>query len=523
MDGNTLFILIFIALAIGGIAFGLGYFIRKRYAERLIRTAESKAREILVTAKRESEEVTKRSDRESKQYLTKAQSEFEDTIAQKKRDLDNSEKVLRHREETIENRLDLSEKREREALFKIQEAGQKEKNLQDLERSLDKMIAEEREILQKISQLNPEEARTQYLKRMETELRQESSKLIERIEGEAKETADQKAKRLVSLAIMRNAASYTTESTTTVVQLPSEDMKGRIIGKDGRNIKTFETHTGVDLIIDDTPQVVTLSSFDGVRREVARLAMEELIQDGRIQPARIEEVVQKVKRGMEVILKEAGDKALAETQLSGMHPELVKLLGRLKFRTSYGQNVLNHSIEVAWMMSAIASEMGLDPIIARRAGLLHDIGKAVSSDVEGPHALVGGEFCRRYGEQPDVVHGVEAHHEDIEMKSVWPMLVQGTDSVSASRPGARRESLENYIKRVTKLEEIADKHPGVEKSFVIQGGREVRVVVKPDRVPEDCLAALAREISKKIEENLDYPGQIKVVIIRESRVEDFAK
>jgi ribonuclease Y len=279
----------------------------------------------------------------------------------------------------------------------------------------------------------------------------------------------------------------------------------------------------VDLVIDETPQVVTLSSFDGVRREVARLAMEELIQDGRIQPARIEEVVQKTKRGMETVLKETGEKALAETNLTGMHPELIKLLGRLKYRTSYGQNVLNHSVEVALMMSAIASEMGLDPVLARRAGLLHDIGKAVSSDVEGPHALVGGELCRRYGEHADVVHGVEAHHEDIEMRSVWPMLVQGADSISAARPGARRESLENYLKRVRTLEEIADKHPGVDKSFVIQGGREIRVAVKPDRVPEDCLPALAREISKKIEENLDYPGQIKVVVIRESRVEDFAK
>lgn len=523
MDGNTLFLLILIALAIAGAAFGLGYFIRKRFAERLIRTAESKAREILVTAKREAEDSSKRADRESKQSLSKAQSEFEDAIAQKKRDLENLEKVLRHREETMDNRNDLAEKREREALYKLQQAELKEKDLEDHKRSLDRMIDEERGVLQKISQLDPEQAKSQLLKRMEIEIRQDASKLIETIENEARETAAEKARRLVSLAIMRNAAAYTTESTVTVVQLPSEDMKGRIIGKDGRNIKTFETQTGVDLVIDETPQVVTLSSFDGVRREVARLAMEELIQDGRIQPARIEEVVQKTKRGMEIILKEAGEKALAESNLTGMHPELVKLLGRLKYRTSYGQNVLNHSIEVAHMMGAIASEMGLDPVIARRAGLLHDIGKAVSAEVEGPHALIGGDFCRRYGEHPDVVHGVEAHHEDIEMKSLWPMLVQGVDSISAARPGARRESLENYLKRVRSLEEIADKHTGVEKSYVIQGGREIRVFVKPDRVPEDCLAALAREISKKIEDTLDYPGQIKVIVVRESRVEDVAK
>lgn len=523
MDGNTLFVLILIALAIAGVAFTIGYVIRKRFAERLIRTAESKAREILVTSKREAEENVKRSERESKNHLTKAQRDFEDQIAQQKRDLDNMEKVQRHREETLENRMESAEKREREALYQSQQAILKERQVLESEASLQKMISEERELLQKISKLDPEEAKTQFLKRMEIELRSDASRLIEKIEGEAKEVGEEKARKIISLAIMRNASAYASESSVTTVHLPSEEMKGRIIGKDGRNIKTFETLTGVDMIIDETPSVVTLSAFDGVRREIARLVLEELIQDGRIQPARIEEVVQKTKRNMENILKDAGEKALAETNLGSMHPELVKLLGRLKYRTSYGQNVLNHSIEVAFMMNTIAGEMNLDPVTARRAGLLHDIGKAVSSDVEGPHALIGGEFCRRYGEIPDVVHGVEAHHEDIEMKSVWPMLVQGADAVSAARPGARRESIENYLKRVTKLEELADKHPGVDKSYVIQGGREVRVVVRPDRIPEESLPALAREISKKIEDNMDYPGQIKVVVIRESRVEDFAK
>jgi ribonucrease Y len=308
-----------------------------------------------------------------------------------------------------------------------------------------------------------------------------------------------------------------------VITLPSDDMKGRIIGKDGRNIRTFETLTGVDLVIDDTPGAVVLSAFDGVRREVARIVMEELVQDGRIQPARIEEVVQKVKRNMEGVLKEEGEKALVEVSLTNMHPELVKLLGRLKYRTSYGQNMLAHSIEVAHLMNVIAGEMKLDPVIARRAGLLHDIGKAVSHETEGPHALIGGELARRYGEHPDVIHAIEAHHEDIEMKSLWPMLVLATDSVSAARPGARRESFENYVKRLTKLEEIADHHPGVEKSYVIQAGREVRVMVKPDHVSEQAMTALAREISKKIEESLDYPGQIKVTVIRETRVESLAK
>ena len=405
----------------------------------------------------------------------------------------------------------------------MQEASLKEKSIVDKEKVLETLMLEEREVLQRISKLDTEEAKSQLLKRMEVEIRSDVSKLIHDIEEEAKQTADQKAKKILSLAIMRCAAPHSLESTVTTVPLPNEEMKGRIIGKDGRNIKTFETLTGVDLVIDETPQTVVLSAFDGVRREVSKIALEELIQDGRIQPARIEEVVQKTKRNMETVLKETGEKALMDANIPALHPEIVKLLGRLKYRTSYGQNVLDHSVEVAYLMNVLAGEMGLDPVLARRAGLLHDIGKAVSHDTEGPHALIGGELCRRYNEHPDVIHGVEAHHEDIEMKSVWPMLVQAADAVSAARPGARRESLENYLKRVTKLEEIADKHPGVDKSYVIQGGREVRVVVKPDRVPEDCMPALAREISKKIQESLDFPGQIKVVIIRETRVEDLAK
>lgn len=523
MDGNTIFLLILVSLVVAGIFFFVGYLARKTFAERLIRTAESKARDILTTAKRDAEEALKRSERETKSHVSQAQSEFDNKIAQQKRDLENLEKVLRHKEEQLERKEGSAQKIEREALFKLQEASLKEKTVFDKEKALEKLIEEERERLQKISNLDPEEAKSQLLKRMEVEIRADAGKLIADIEGEAKESAERKAKKILSLAIMRCAAPHSLESTVTTVHLPNEEMKGRIIGKDGRNIKSFETLTGVDLVIDDTPESVVLSAFDGVRREVAKLALEELIQDGRIQPARIEEVVQKTKRNMENVLKETGEKALMDVNLTNVHPEIVKLVGRLKYRTSYGQNVLDHSVEVAYLMNVIAGEMGLDPVTARRAGLLHDIGKAVSHDTEGPHALIGGELCRRYGEHPDVIHGVEAHHEDIEMQSVWPMLVQAADAVSAARPGARRESLENYLKRVKRLEEIADKHPGVEKSYVIQGGREVRVVVKPDRVPEDCMAALAREISKKIEDALDFPGQIKVVIIRETRVEELAK
>ncbi len=511
------------ALALAVVFSMAGYFVRKFYAERLIRTAESKARAILVTAKREAEDLERQTEKDSRQAIAKVQSEFENSIAQKKRDLENREKVVQHKEDTIDQRLQAIEKKDREALFKFQEAALKEKTLLEKEKNLERLTAEEKAALERVSALDTDEAKKQLLKRMEVDLRIDTGRLIKDIEHSAREEADKKAKKILSLAMQRCAAAHAVESTVTVVSLPNEEMKGRLIGKDGRNIKTFETLTGVDLVIDDTPGAVVLSAFDGVRREVAKIALEELMQDGRIQPARIEEVVQKTKKNMENVLREQGEKALMDANLTNVHPEVVKLLGRLRYRSSYGQNVLDHSLEVAHLMNVIAGEMGLDAVLARRAGLLHDLGKAVSHDVEGPHALIGGELARRYGEHPDVVHGIEAHHEDIGMKSLWPMLVQAADALSAARPGARRESLENYVKRLEKLEEITDKHPGVEKSYAIQGGREIRVLVRPDRVPEEALPALAREISKKIETTLQFPGQIKVVVIRETRVEDLAK
>ena len=523
MDTNDIFLLVLGTLLVSGLFFAIGFYARKRFAERLIRSAESKAREILVNAKRESEDTLKRADKESKQALSRLQIDFENKVAQNTRDFENSEKIFKHKEETIDQKSDLIEKKERETLFKLQEAVNKERSLDEKEKDLQKLFTEERQILQRISGLDPEEAKKQYLKRLEIDLRGDASRMIRTVEVEAEEIADKKAKKILSLAIQRCAAEHSMESTATTVTLPNEEMKGRIIGKDGRNIKTFETLTGVDLVIDDTPGTVVLSAFDGVRREIAKLALEELIKDTRIHPARIEEVVQKVKKNMENVLKEEGEKAALDIGITNIHPEIVKLIGRLKYRSSYGQNVLAHSLEVAYLMNVIAGEMGLDPVLARRAGLLHDLGKAVSHDVEGPHALIGGELARRYGEHPDVIHAIEAHHEDIEMRSVWPMLLQAADAVSAARPGARRESLENYVKRLSDLEAIADKHPGVEKSYAIQGGREVRVMVKPDRVPEDSLPALAREISKKIEDNLKYPGQVKVIVIRETRVEEIAK
>src|SRR3989338_1543552 len=503
MDTNDIFLLVISGVALAGIFFAVGYTIRKRYAERLIRTAESKAREILVTAKREAEDTLKKADKESKQYLSRIQTDFDNRVAQRMRDLENSDKIVKHKEETIDQKLEIIEKKEREALFRLQEAAAKEKIVDEKEKDLERLVAEERQILQRISGLNSDDAKKQYLKRLEIDVRGDASRMIREIENEAHEMADKKAKKILSLAIQQCAAEHSMESTSTTVTLPNDEMKGRIIGKDGRNIKTFETLTGVDLVIDDTPSTVVLSAFDGVRREVAKIALDELIKDTRIHPARIEEIVQKVKRNMENVLKEEGEKAILEVEISNVHPEIVKLLGRLKYRSSYGQNVLAHSLEVAYLMNVIAGEMGLDPVLARRAGLLHDLGKAVSHEIEGPHALIGGELARRYGEHPDVIHAIDAHHEDIEMKSVWPMLVQAADAVSAARPGARRESTESYLQRLEKMEKIVDGHPGVEKSFVIQGGREVRVLVRPDRVPENAMPALAREVSKKIEADLD--------------------
>ena len=523
MDLNTILIFSVGSLALAGIFFTIGFFVRKRYAERLIRTAESKARELLTGAKRESEQLLKHADRDAKTLAARLQSEFENKIAETKRSLDNAEKILKHQENTIAEKLDTAEKKEKEVLFKLQEAQAREKGILEKEARLEALTAEERAILQRLSGLDVESAKKEFLKRLEIDARRDSGRLLRQIEEETKTEAEKNSKKILSLAMMRCAAEHSMESTVSVVNLPNEEMKGRIIGKDGRNIRMLETLTGVDFVIDDTPGAVVLSAFDGVRREVARQVLEELIKDGRIQPVRIEEVVQKTKRNMEFVLKDEGEKAVLGLGLSNVHPELVKLVGRLKFRTSYGQNVLAHSIEVAQMMNTIAGEMRLDATLARRAGLLHDIGKAVSGEEEGPHALIGGELVRRYGEHPDVVHAVEAHHEDIEMKSVWPMLVLAADSVSAARPGARRESYEHYVKRLTDLEAIADQYPGVEKSYAIQAGREIRVLVKPDRVAEDAMPALAREISKKIEELLTFPGQIKVTVIRETRVEAVAK
>lgn len=511
-----------------GVVFGLaffllGFFVRKRIAERMIRGAEQKAAELRAGAEQEAEERRLESAREAETNFARLKKEFDEKHDQKRRELEGQKLEVDRRAQDLEEKVNLIGKREREIDGLVKGLHAQRGEVEHSRANLERLLAQEREILQRISGLSADEAKRQLLKRMEVEVRSEASLLIKSVEEEAREIADRKAKNILSLAIQRCAAEHSIESTVSVINLPSEEMKGRIIGKEGRNIRTFETATGVDLVIDDTPGAVILSAFDTVRREIARIALEKLIEDGRIHPSSIEEVVGRVRQEMDRKIKEDGENAIFELGVGDMHPELIYLLGRLKYRTSYGQNSLSHSKEVAYLMNIIAGEVGIDPVLAKRVGLLHDIGKAVSHEMEGPHALIGGELARRYGEPPDVVHGIEAHHGDIEQRSVFPILIQAADAVSGARPGARRESLENYIKRLEKLEKTAGTIPGVERVFAIQAGREVRVMVHPDEVGDNQMPALAREISKKVKEDFQFPGQIRVTVIRETRATEFVK
>ncbi len=517
--------LVFLALAtLFGLGFSfLGFFARKKIAERRIRSAESRAVEIRVAAEREAERRHREMEKEAERYLLKIKKEFDEKQVLKRRQLDDLEQRLLTRERTADAKFDMISTREAEC-EKLQ--AELERDLKEEERAhseLRRLTSEEHERLQRVSGLGVDEAKRQLLKRMEAEVRTEASLMIKTVEEEAHEIAEKKAKKILALAIQRCAAEHSIESTVSVVSLPSEEMKGRIIGKEGRNIRTFETATGVDLVIDDTPGAVILSAFDPVRREVARESLTRLIEDGRIHPSSIEDTVGRVRRELDQSIRSEGERTILELGIGDMHPELIFLLGRLKYRTSYGQNVLSHAKEVAHLMNVFAGEMGLDAVLAKRAGLLHDIGKAVSHEVEGPHALIGGELARRYGEPEDVVHGIEAHHGDIDQKTVFPVLVQAADAVSGARPGARRESFENYIKRLDRLEKVALSTPGVDRVFAIQAGREVRVMVHPNKVPDNEMPALAREITKKVESNLQFPGQIRVTVIRETRATDFAR
>lgn len=498
------------------IGFFAGYLIRKHLAEGKIATAEETAARIIDEAQKEAEGKKREALVEAKEEMHKMRGELEKEHRDRRSELQRIERRLLQKEESLDRKTDSLEKKENNLQ-------KKEEEVESVRANLDEIYAKQVSELERLSGLTSDEARELLLSNVEDEMKHEIAVRIKEIEAQTKEEADKKAKEIITLAIQKCAADHVAETTVSVVNLPNDEMKGRIIGREGRNIRTLETLTGIDLIIDDTPEAVILSGFDPIRREVARIALEKLIADGRIHPARIEEMVEKAQKEVDQKIREEGELATFETGIHGLHPELVKLLGRLKYRTSYGQNVLKHSIEVAHLSAIMAYELGIDAVQAKRAGLLHDIGKAVDHEVEGPHVTIGVDLARKYRESPEILHAIAAHHGDIEPHSLVAVIVQAADAISAARPGARRETLESYIKRLAKLEEIADSFDGVEKAYAIQAGREIRIMVKPDRVDDLSSVRIAREIVKKIENELEYPGQIKVVVIRETRAIDYAK
>ena len=481
-----------------------------------IESLQKEAEGVLEDAKKESEALKKEVILEAKEEAHKLRNDLEKESRERRSELQRLERRLLQREESLDKKSDLLEKKEEGLNDRVIE-------IENIENGVKSLYEEQRSELERISNLTTEEARKILLDQVNREVKHEAAIMIKDVESKAKEESDKRAREIITNAIQRCAADHVSESTVYVVALPNDEMKGRIIGREGRNIRTLETLTGVDLIIDDTPEAVILSSFDPIRREVARIALEKLIDDGRIHPARIEEMVERAMKDVENDIKEEGEQATFETGVHGLHPEVIKLLGRLKYRTSYGQNVLKHSIEVAYLAGLMASELGLDVNLARRAGLLHDIGKGVDQEYEGPHALIGGDLAKKYHESPAVVNAISAHHGDVEMQTLEAVLVQAADAISAARPGARRETLEAYIKRLEKLEEIATSYEGVEKSYAIQAGREIRIMVKPDQVDDAGAVEMARNIVKNIEEQLEYPGQIKINVIRETRAVDYAK
>ncbi len=514
---------IIICIGVALITAFLGYFARKYLAEKKIQDAETQAQHILGQAKKEAQDRRREVELEAKDLLYRMRQDFERETKDRRQEISNLEKRLAQKEENIDRRLDLLEKKEKEIEFKHEATRKQEESLKAKENQLQLLIAEEKERMQKISSLSAEEAKKILLNRLNEELNNEKAVFIRRHEEELRNTADKKAREILSLAITRCAAEHTVESTVSVVTLPSDEMKGRVIGREGRNIRALEMATGVDVIIDDTPEAVTLSAFDTVRREIARLSLEKLIADGRIHPGRIEEIVEKTKKEMDEKIREEGERAAFEAGVNGLHPELIKLLGRLKYRTSFGQNALQHSKEASFLLGMMASELGLDFKLGRRIGLLHDIGKAVDHQVEGTHAKIGADLAKKYNESAQVVEAIEAHHEETPPQSFYAVLAVAADAISAARPGARRETLETYIKRLEKLESIASLFKGVEKSFAIQAGREIRIIVQPEKISDGDAVNLAREIRKKIEEGMEYPGQIKVTVIRETRAIEFAK
>ncbi len=521
MEPGIAILLCVVALVLGAgvsgfICFKQGISYRKKTAEAAVGSAEKEAERIVDDAKKNAETLKKEALIEAKDEIHKSRQETEKELKERRIEVSRQERRVQQKEESIDRKLDNLEKKEETLQNKLKNADEKVAEADRIKKS-------QLDMLEKISQFTVDQAKDYLLSKLDEDLVHEKAVRVTNFENQVKEDCEAKARQYISLAISRCAAAQVSESAVSVVALPNDEMKGRIIGREGRNIRTIETLTGVDLIIDDTPEAITISCFDQVRREVARIALEKLIQDGRIHPTRIEEMVEKAKREVELKIKQEGERAILETNVHGVNHELVKLLGRLRYRTSYRQNVLNHSIEVAHLAGMMASELGVDANLARRAGLLHDIGKALSYEIEGSHVQIGVDVCKKYKESPEVIHAIEAHHGDVETRTVVAALVQAADAISAARPGARSENYENYIKRLQKLEEICTSYEGVEKSFAIQAGREVRIMVQPEKINDEKMVLVAREIAKRIETEMDYPGQIKVNLIRESRAIEYAK
>jgi ribonuclease Y len=503
-----------IAMLVIGFAAGMAY--RKKVAEREISSAEDEAKRIINESIKAAEAKKREALVEAKEEIHKARSENDREVKERRAELQKQERRLQQKEETLDKKTDAIEKKTDLLNQKLADADAKQEEINLVKRS-------QLEMLEKISGYTMEEAKNYLIANVENEVTHEMAAKVREMEAQFKEEADERAREVIATAIQRCAADHASEITVSVVPLPNDEMKGRIIGREGRNIRSIETLTGCDLIIDDTPEAITLSSFDPVRREVARLALEKLIQDGRIHPARIEEMVAKAQKEVAATIKAEGERAAFETNVNGLNPEIIKLLGRMKYRTSYGQNVLSHSIEVAQISGLMAAELGVDIATAKRAGLLHDLGKSIDHEVEGSHVTIGVDIARKYKESPEVIHAIEAHHGDVEPHTVIACIVQAADAISASRPGARRENIENYVKRLEKLEEVTKSFPGVSGCYAIQAGREVRIMVKPEEVGEDQMVLLARDIAKKIEDELTYPGQIKVHLIRETKAVEYAK
>ena len=510
-------ILIVVGTAVGiGAGFGLGIVYRKKVAEREIGSAETEATRLINEAIRSGENRKKEMLLEAKDEIHRSRTEYEKEIKERRAELSKTERRLEQKEATLDKKSEAFEKKEEELALKLQKVA-------ETQAEVDAAKVAQIRALEVISGLTQEQAKQHLLESVEEDVRHETALKIKEIEQQMKDEADEKAREILSIAIQRCAADHAAEATVSVVALPNDEMKGRIIGREGRNIRTLETITGVDLIIDDTPEAITVSSFDPVRREIARLALEKLIADGRIHPTRIEDMVEKSRKEVDRTIREEGERACYEAGVHNLNPELVKILGRQKYRTSYGQNVLNHSMEVAHIAGLMAAELGVDVALAKRAGLLHDLGKSIDHEVEGSHVQLGADIARKYKENPVVVNAIESHHGDVEPKTVIAVLVQAADAVSAARPGARRENVENYIRRLQKLEELTGSYPGVDKAFAIQAGREVRIMVKPEVVSEDNMVLLARDVAKKIESELEYPGQIKINVIRETKAVEYAK